>query len=121
MASTGDKQMSDHFLRENTSTVVKPGIYLHFKGNRYEVQSVGKLVDEEVEYVVYKQLYDGKEVFIRELTNFVEKVWVNGVQKPRFTFIGEATKKVRHVRVRGSKKKNAYSSASSFSNSLSVK
>lgn len=67
----------------------KPGIYQHYKGNKYLVIGVAKHSETLDEFVVYISLYDNKEskIWVRPLTMFMEEVEVEGVRKPRFTFI----------------------------------
>lgn len=67
----------------------KPGIYMHYKGNKYLALSVAKHSETLEELVVYVALYDNNEgkVWVRPLDMFMEEVEVNGVKQPRFKFI----------------------------------
>ena len=49
-------------------------IYRHFKGNYYLVEDIAKHSETGEEYVVYRQLYGGGELWIRPLTMFLEEV-----------------------------------------------
>lgn len=67
----------------------KPGIYQHYKGNKYLAIGVAKHSETLEELVCYISLYDNKEskIWVRPLAMFMEEVEVNGEKKPRFTFI----------------------------------
>jgi len=72
---------------------VKPGKYLHFKGNYYEVIGIGRNSETLEEFVVCKALYSSKEfgnnaLWIRPKKMFLEKVTVNGKKVPRFKYVG---------------------------------
>jgi hypothetical protein len=60
------------------------GKYRHYKGNLYEVIGVAKHSETEEEYVVYRALYGGYDLWIRPKRMFLEKVHVNGVEQLRF-------------------------------------
>jgi hypothetical protein len=68
---------------------LKPGIYQHYKGNKYLVLGVAKHGDTLEEFVVYIALYDNKEskMWVRPLKVFIEKVEVKGKKVPRFKFL----------------------------------
>lgn len=68
---------------------IKPGIYKHYKGNRYEVLGVGKHSETLEDMVVYRALYASSEfkegsLWIRPLHLFKEFVTVEGTKVPRF-------------------------------------
>lgn len=67
----------------------KPGIYQHYKGNKYLAIGVAKHSETLEELVCYITLYDNKEgkIWVRPLSMFLEEVEIDGVKKPRFTFI----------------------------------
>lgn len=67
----------------------KPGIYKHYKGQKYLALGVAKHSETLEEFVVYIPLYDNKEskVWVRPLRMFMEKVLVRGKKVPRFTFL----------------------------------
>ncbi len=61
---------------------IKPGIYRHFKGNRYEVLGVAKHSETLEEMVVYRGEDD--RLWVRPLKMFEEEVERNGTKTPRF-------------------------------------
>jgi hypothetical protein len=67
---------------------IAPGIYEHYKGNRYEV--VGEAIHTETQepMVLYKALYKGNfsegTIWARPLEMFTEIVQVDGKAMPRF-------------------------------------
>lgn len=72
---------------------LKPGIYEHYKGGRYEVIGVA-FHSEKIEdrLVVYKMLYDREpftkgQLCVRPLEMFLETVKVEGKDIPRFRFV----------------------------------
>ncbi|MFH1193837.1 MAG: DUF1653 domain-containing protein [bacterium] len=65
---------------------LKPGIYEHFKGGRYEVIGVARHSETLEEVVLYKHLDDG-ELWVRPVVMFLEEVERNGKKVPRFKFI----------------------------------
>lgn len=65
------------------------GRYRHYKGNFYEVIDVARHSETEEEFVVYRTLYGDFSLWIRPLSMFTEQVEVDGVQQPRFAFVGD--------------------------------
>ncbi|QIV87495.1 DUF1653 domain-containing protein [Glutamicibacter mishrai] len=63
---------------------VEPGIYQHFKGQRYEVLAVGKHSETEEPLVFYRKLYDDYSFWARPLEMFTEHVERGGYSGPRF-------------------------------------
>lgn len=70
--------------------MIKPGIYRHFKGNRYKV--IGTAIHSETleEMVVYIPLYGVGKTWVRPLDNFLSKKVVDGKEVTRFEFIGDS-------------------------------
>lgn len=67
----------------NQGSVV-PGIYQHYKGQRYEVIDIAKHTETEEDFVVYRALYGEYGLWVRPLSMFVESVTVDGETVPRF-------------------------------------
>lgn len=70
---------------------IKPGIYQHYKGRRYEV--IGEaLHSETVEtMIVYRALYGSCGLWVRPKAMFLETVLVEGRETSRFAYVGAAT------------------------------
>jgi len=69
------------------SKPITPGIYLHYKGGKYEVLFTAKHSETLEELVVYKALYnnDVSKLWVRPATMFFELVEVQGELVPRFS------------------------------------
>ena len=65
-------------------TIPVPGIYSHYKGNRYEVLGVAHHSETEEALVVYRALYGEYGLWVRPLAMFTETVEVQGEPVPRF-------------------------------------
>ena len=65
------------------------GRYRHYKGKEYEVLGVARHSETEEELVVYRTLYGNFDLWVRPQAMFVETVRVDGVEVPRFHYIGE--------------------------------
>lgn len=66
---------------------IRPGIYEHYKGNRYRVLTIGRHSESLEEFVVYQGLHGDNEVWVRPLQLFRETVSWNGAETPRFRHI----------------------------------
>ncbi len=66
---------------------MKLGTYRHFKGNFYQVLGIALHSETEQEFVVYRALSGGQNLWIRPLTMFQESVHVEGRTVPRFSFV----------------------------------
>lgn len=73
-----------------TETVVKPGIYQHYKGNQYEVIDLVRHSETEETLVLYRALYGERGLWVRPAKMFAEHVNVDGLCLPRFEYIGES-------------------------------
>jgi len=65
---------------------IKPGIYTHYKGNKYEVIDVATHSETEEQLVIYRTLYGDHDLWARPLSMFIENVEVDGQELPRFTW-----------------------------------
>jgi hypothetical protein len=68
---------------------LKLGKYRHFKGKEYEVIGVAKHSETFEEMVVYRALYGKKQIWVRSLKIFLEKVEIDGKKVPRFKYGGK--------------------------------
>ncbi|PIQ28579.1 DUF1653 domain-containing protein [bacterium (Candidatus Blackallbacteria) CG17_big_fil_post_rev_8_21_14_2_50_48_46] len=69
---------------------LKPGIYKHYKGPRYEVMALARHSETEEWMVVYRTLYGDYGLWVRPLSMFTEEVEIEGKNLPRFAYLGEA-------------------------------
>lgn len=63
---------------------IEPGIYEHFKGQRYRVIGLCRHSETEEPMVAYQCLYGDHSLWVRPLDNFLETVDVDGEQVARF-------------------------------------
>ena len=63
------------------------GKYRHYKGKEYEVIGVARHSETLEEMVVYRALYEGRELWARPLEMFLGKVEINGKKVPRFRYL----------------------------------
>ncbi len=69
---------------------IKPGVYEHYKGKRYEVIGVARHSETLEEMAVYRALYGEGQTWVRPLAMFLEEVERDGRKMPRFRYIGDA-------------------------------
>jgi hypothetical protein len=70
--------------------MIAPGLYRHYKGNRYEVFDVVTHSGTEEKLVLYRALYGEQKLWVRPLSMFTESVDIDGRIVPRFAYLGEA-------------------------------
>ena len=70
-------------------TEIKPGIWKHFKGNRYRVLGVASHSETLEPMVVYQALYGEGGLWVRPLSMWTEQVERDGYCGPRFVFVEE--------------------------------
>jgi len=61
-----------------------PGRYRHYKGQDYRVIGLAHHSETEEEFVVYRQEYGDRGLWVRPRAMFVETVEVNGQTVARF-------------------------------------
>ncbi len=75
---------------------IKPGIYEHYKGKKYEVIGFAHHTETKCPMVLYKALYkvpDLEElygetiIFTRPYDMFIEKIKIDNKEIPRFKYI----------------------------------
>lgn len=69
---------------------IRLGRYRHFKGKEYRVLHLAKHSETMEPMVVYQALYGERGVWVRPARMWNETVLDNGVQTPRFSYIGDA-------------------------------
>ncbi len=69
---------------------LKPGIYQHFKGNRYELLYVARHSETLENMVVYRALYGEGGVWVRPAAMWLEHVEKDGYSGPRFKWAAES-------------------------------
>ncbi len=65
----------------------KPGIYEHYKGNRYELIGVANHSETLEKMVVYRDLYGENELWVRPAGMWDETVISDGRPVKRFRYI----------------------------------
>lgn len=70
---------------------IKPGIYQHYKGDKYRVIGVAKHSETLEDLVTYEALYNNKmsKLWARPEGMFLEEVKVDGQKVSRFKFLSE--------------------------------
>ena len=68
-----------------SNQTVKLGKYRHYKGKEYEVIGVAKHSETLEELVVYRALYDERQIWVRPMKMFMEEIEIDGKKIPRFS------------------------------------
>jgi cupin 2 domain-containing protein len=66
---------------------ITPGRYRHYKGNDYSVLGAARHSETLEELVVYRQDYGERGLWVRPKQMFLERVRVDGEEKPRFEYL----------------------------------
>ncbi|MFA6296488.1 MAG: DUF1653 domain-containing protein [Patescibacteria group bacterium] len=66
---------------------IKLGLYQHYKGKKYKVISIAKHSETLEDLVIYQAEYGKKQIWVRPIKNFLEKIIVKNKKIPRFKFI----------------------------------
>ncbi|MBL1244564.1 MAG: DUF1653 domain-containing protein [Sulfurimonas sp.] len=69
---------------------MKTGIYEHYKGNLYNVIDTVTHSETEETLVLYRTMYGEKSLWVRPFLMFNETVEVDGVEVPRFRYVGKS-------------------------------
>ncbi len=72
---------------------IRPGIYKHYKGQEYQVYSTAQHSETNETVVVYRCLYGNYDLWVRPLEMFLEDVFIDNKNIPRFEYIraGDST------------------------------
>ncbi|MFA5828612.1 MAG: DUF1653 domain-containing protein [Candidatus Shapirobacteria bacterium] len=81
--------MPDEIKMSEQALSLKPGIYEHYSGKKYDLVGVAHHSETLEEVVVYRARYGEKLIWVRPLGMFLETVEHEGVIKPRFRYIGD--------------------------------
>lgn len=65
----------------------RPGVYRHYKGQRYKVLYIARHSESLEFLVVYKALYDNGDIWARPLKIFLESVNLDGREITRFEYM----------------------------------
>ena len=68
---------------------LKPGVYQHFKGSRYQLLYVATHSETLEPMVVYRALYGEGGVWVRPAAMWNEHVEKENYSGPRFRWVGE--------------------------------
>ncbi len=75
--------------------VVINGIYLHYKGNKYQLIDIVRHSETTEEMILYKPLYVSEEfpdqMWVRPRKMFLEDVVIDGKKTPRFKLLKTKT------------------------------
>lgn len=70
---------------------IKPGIYQHYKGGKYQVVNEACSTEDKSINIIYHDLSDEKNFWIRPKENFLQEVELDDKKVPRFVFISEVS------------------------------
>lgn len=79
----------DKCYDKNMSNIQPDGVYRHYKGKEYEIIGEGTHTETEERLIVYKALYAPYAIWVRPYDMFFETIVVDGIEKPRFAYIGQ--------------------------------
>lgn len=67
---------------------ISTGTYRHYKNKEYTVLGVARHSETMEEFVVYRQEYGDRALWVRPKQMFLETVVVDGQEVPRFQHLG---------------------------------
>jgi hypothetical protein len=70
---------------------IQPGVYRHYKGQRYQVYGVARHSETLEPVVVYRPLYGEGALWVRPHEMFTGQVQLNGVSVERFALVDEGS------------------------------
>ncbi|EMS70165.1 DUF1653 domain-containing protein [Ruminiclostridium cellobioparum] len=70
-------------------SLIRPGIYRHFKGKEYRVLYIARHSETLEDMVVYQALYGEMGIWVRPASMWDEMVQRDGQTFRRFEYIGE--------------------------------
>ncbi len=73
--------------------MIKPGLYEHYKGQKYEVIGMCRHSETLEELVVYRALYGDYRLWVRPYKMFTGAVTLETNEFPRFKFLGNIFEK----------------------------
>lgn len=79
------KHKSTNQLLDNNS-VIRKGLYRHFKGNYYLVLGQARHSEDQELMVIYRALYGSKEIWLRPFSMFTETIERDGKEQARFAW-----------------------------------
>lgn len=62
-------------------------VYEHYKGDKYQVVTLGKHTETGEDMVVYRALYGDGNIWIRPREMFLSEVEIDGKMRPRFLLL----------------------------------
>ena len=71
-------------------SLIKLGVYRHYKGNQYEVIGFAKHSETLEDMVIYKALYGERGTWVRPLSMWENPIVVDGKTVKRFEYAGES-------------------------------
>ena len=61
-----------------------PGLYRHYKGQRYEVLGTARHSETLEPMTLYRALYGERGLWVRPAAMFLEEIEIDGIRQPRF-------------------------------------
>ncbi len=85
------QEVIEEMMNSAASLVKSGGIYFHYKNpdEQYVVMGVCISTDSLEKMVIYVALYGAQAIWVRPLSQWLEKVEINGNKVDRFTFVGQ--------------------------------